>query len=145
MAGANVYRLDLDEHGELNVREAIGAERIGATVYELAPGKRICPYHWHVAEEEWLYVIRGTPTLRTPDGERVLREGDVVVFPVGPDGAHAVTNATDEPVRVMMISSRAEFEMCVYPDSGKVGVWSPGVTLMNRIENNLDYWDGEER
>jgi uncharacterized cupin superfamily protein len=90
-------------------------------------------------------VLRGAPTLRTPEGERLLREGDVFVFPTGERGAHAVSNTTDEPVRVLMISNRAELELCVYPDSDKVGVWSPGVKLMNRVENNLDYWDGEQR
>jgi hypothetical protein len=42
--------------------------------------------------------------------------------------------------------------VCVYPDSGKVGVfagWSrkdgQRVQLINRPEANLDYWDGEER
>jgi uncharacterized cupin superfamily protein len=144
VAGANIDRPELDEHGELNVREAIGAEKIGATVYELTPGKRLSPYHWHVAEEEWLLVVRGAPTLRTPEGERVLREGDVFVFPTGERGAHTLTNATEEPVRVLMISNLAEIEICVYPDSKKVGAWAPGVQLMNRVENNLDYWDGEE-
>jgi len=106
---------------------------------------RICPYHWHVAEEEWLLVVRGAPTLRTPDGERLLREGDVLVFPTGERGAHAVANATDEPVRVAMISNQAEVEICVYPDSRKIGASGGGVRLLNRAEDNLDYWDGEER
>ena len=38
-------------------------------------------------------MLSGSPTLRGPDGERVLRAGDVVCFPVGPDGAHQVTRA----------------------------------------------------
>ena len=49
-------------------------------MYELAPGNRICPYHWHFGEEEWLLVVTGAPTLRTPEGERVLRPWDVAVF-----------------------------------------------------------------
>ena len=48
------------------------------------------PYHFHHGMEEWLLVVDGTPTLRTPDGERELRRGDVVCFPPGPDGAHQV-------------------------------------------------------
>jgi uncharacterized cupin superfamily protein len=71
---------------------------LGASVYELGPGN-FAVYHYHHGAEELLVVLRGRPTLRTPDGERVLAEGEAVHFPTGPDGAHAVRNDTDEPVR----------------------------------------------
>jgi uncharacterized cupin superfamily protein len=74
------------------------------------------------------------------------------VFVRGEAGAHEVRNETDEPVRIVMFSTCADPEVCVYPDSGKVGVfagWSrkdgQRVELMNRPEANLDYWEGEER
>ena len=54
-------------------------ERLGATVYELPPGGR-STYHFHHAAEEILVALRGRVTLRTPDGERELDEGDVVHF-----------------------------------------------------------------
>ena len=41
-------------------------------------------------------VLRGTPTLRTPEGERTLAEGEVVAFPAGRAGAHAIRNRSDE-------------------------------------------------
>jgi len=66
----------------------IGAELIGGSMYELEPGDRLWPYHTHHANEEWLLVISGTPTLRSPEGERNLKEGDVVCFLRGKDGAH---------------------------------------------------------
>ena len=69
------------------------ATQIGASLYELPDGERTYPYHFHNAMEEWLVVLDGTPTLREPDGERVLRRGDVVCFPTGPEGAHQVTRA----------------------------------------------------
>ena len=77
------------------VAEELGAKLWGGTLFELSPGERICPYHWHVGEEEWLLVVAGAPTLRTPDGERVLRAWDVAVFPRGPEGAHEVRNDGD--------------------------------------------------
>jgi len=129
----------------MNVAEAIGASMIGARLYELEPRGKHVPYHWHVVEEEWLLVVQGTPTIRTPEGDQVLREGDVVVFPVGPEGAHLWRNDSDEPIRVLMWSNSGELEVCVYPDSGKIGAWTPydGVQLLNRTDANLDYWDGE--
>jgi uncharacterized cupin superfamily protein len=87
----------------------------------------------------------GKPTLRTPNGERTLREGDVVVFPTGEEGAHLVRNDGDAPVRVVMLSNLAAIEMCAYPDSDKIGAWGGDLKLMNRASANVDYWDGEER
>ena len=74
-------------------------------MYELEPGDRLWPYHTHHANEEWMIVLRGRPTLRTLDGEQELEEGDVVAFPRGEQGAHQVPNATDAPIRVLMLST----------------------------------------
>ena len=129
----------------------LGAALWGGTVYELAEGERICPYHWHVGEEEWLLVLAGTPVLRTPEGERELRPWDLAVFRRGPEGAHEVRNPGDAPARVLMLSSLSDPEICVYPDSGKVGAfgsWAGAegrerVLLLNRVEANRDYFEGE--
>jgi uncharacterized cupin superfamily protein len=112
----------LADDGTLRFGDRLAATLWGGTVYELAPGEHVCPYHWHFGEEEWLVVLEGAPTLRTPDGERVLRAWDVAVFVTGEEGAHEVRNATREPVRVAMLSSVADPEVCVYPDTGEVGV-----------------------
>ena len=123
----------------------IGGELIGASMYELEPGDRLWPYHLHQANEEWLIVVRGRPTLRTPEEERELAEGDVVAFPRGEDGAHQVRNGTDVPVRVLMLSTHIEPEIVEYPDSGKVGVSAKGSLLYRtRPGSNLEYWDGED-
>ena len=92
---------------------------LGASVYELDPGNFVV-YHFHHRWEELLIVLRGNPTLRTPDGERVLDEGAVVLFPVGPDGAHALTNETDSTVRYVMASTQGAPEVVEYPDLGKI-------------------------
>lgn len=132
-----------------SIGAALGAERLGATLYGLESGERICPYHLHYAEEEWLLVVEGAPTLRTPDGVRALRPGDVVAFPRGPRGAHEVRNETPEPVRVLMLSTKEDVDVAVFPDSGKVAATAnrlgagERVRIMNRPEANLDYFDGE--
>src|SRR5918995_7214661 len=88
------------------IGQLLGGKLIGATLYDLAPGERICPYHYEYNNEEWLLVLDGVPTLRTPSGERELKPGDVVVFLEGRDGAHDVANRTGERVRVLMISTK---------------------------------------
>lgn len=124
----------------------IDAELIGGSMYELEPGDRLWPYHTHHANEEWLIVLRGRPTLRTPEGERDLDEGDVVCFPRGQDGLHQVRNATEAPIRVLMLSSQNAPDIVEYPDSGKLGARSLAGEriLLSRPGPILDYWDGED-
>ena len=121
-----------------------GAVATGMGIYELPPGNAAWPYHFETAEEEWLIVIDGELTLRTPSGETVLHAGDVACFPAGADGAHAVRNRTDAPVRYAMPSTRARFGgASVYPDSGKVSVWGPGFYHRGRLGEPVDYWEDE--
>ena len=121
----------------------LGASRLGMSVYELPPDQAICPYHFEWTDEEWLIVVAGRPTLRTPDGERSLEPGDVVCFPAGPDGAHHVRNETGELARVAILSTKNEVGIAEYPDSDKIGVWAGGTHYMLRRSQHLDYWDGE--
>ena len=124
----------------------LGAELIGGSMYELEPGDRLWPYHTHHANEEWLVVLRGEPSLRTPEGEQVLREGDVVCFPRGKAGAHQVSNHTGSATRVLMLSSMIAPDIVEYLDSGKIGARdaSGERILLSRPGPMLDYWDGED-
>ena len=110
------------------VGQRMNAELIGGSMYELEPGHKLFPYHTHHANEEWLLVVRGQPTLRTADGEQELREGDVAVFRRGKDGFHQVTNRTDSPIRILMISTLIAPDIVEYPDSGKVGARNAGAS-----------------
>jgi uncharacterized cupin superfamily protein len=128
---------------EAEVGPAIGGEHLGASIYEIDPGESVNPYHYEGVEEEWALVLAGSPTLRDPDGEHQLVAGDVVAFPAGPGGAHKFTNRSDSVARIVMFSTIPPpgLNICVYPDSEKVGVWPPGRRL--RITESLEYWDGE--
>jgi uncharacterized cupin superfamily protein len=103
----------------VRVGQLVGGEQLGLSVYELAPGQSICPYHYENAEEEWLIVLVGHPTLRTPAGERELGPWDCAFFPTGEEGAHKLTNRSDDAVRVCMWSNRLAVATSVYPDSEK--------------------------
>jgi uncharacterized cupin superfamily protein len=124
---------------------SIGAVKLGASIYELPPGQSICPYHYEYPEEEWLIVLEGRPTLRHPQGEDELEQGDVVCFPEGPEGAHKVTNRTDETAKVLMFSTRTNPAVAVYPDSDKIGIWTGNDAdhVIVRRASNVDYYAGE--
>jgi uncharacterized cupin superfamily protein len=111
-----------------------GGPLLGASLYELGRGDFMV-YHAHHGSEELLIVLRGRPTLRTPDGERQLDEGDVVHFPTGPDGAHGIRNDTDEPVRYVVAGIRHSPEVVEYPDLKQVtGQSKHGIFFIHDIE-----------
>jgi uncharacterized cupin superfamily protein len=131
--------------GMLRIGPLVGAQDTGASVYELPPGQAICPYHYEYAEEEWLLVLEGRPTLRHPDGSDVLAPWDVVCFPTGPAGAHGVRNETADTVRVLMFSNVKLPAATVYPDSDKIAVWTGNKDddILVRRGGGVDYYDGE--
>ena len=107
---------------------------LGASLYELDPAD-FSVYHVHHGSEELLIVLRGRPTLRTPDGERRLDEGDVVHFPAGPAGAHGLRNDTNEAVRYVMAGIRVSPEIAEYPDLKQVtGQSRHGIFFVHDVE-----------
>jgi uncharacterized cupin superfamily protein len=105
--------------GALTKRLVDRGPLLGASLYELRRGNFMI-YHAHHGSEELLIVLRGRPTLRTPEGERQLEEGDVVHFAAGPEGAHGIRNDTDEVVRYVVAGIRVSPEIVEYPDLKQV-------------------------
>jgi uncharacterized cupin superfamily protein len=145
MRRVNIFAPDFDHNSERDgyrwrgakVAQAMGAEKIGAALYELPDGEKTYPFHFHHRMEEWLIVLDGTPTLREAGGEQALRSGDVVCFPAGPEGVHQVRG----PGTVLIVSAGAGLEAIEYPDSEKIGVKPPGKVF--RLDDATSYWDGE--
>ena len=131
--------------GAVNVGRLAGGEQLAVKLFELPAGQAVCPYHYEY-EEEWLLVIDGRVTVRTPDGEQSLGRGELMRFAPGAAGAHKVVGAGDGSAVVMMFSSAREPAVAVYPDSDKIGVW-PGDErdnlMLRRADGKRDYWDGE--
>jgi len=113
-------------------------------VYELGPGEACWPYHFELGEEEWLIVVSGEVVVRTPDGEQRLRAGDVVCFPAGAAGAHAVRNDGEGTARFAMPSTNEPYGGgTVYPDSGKFRLSGPGFRHRGHLGDAVEYWEGE--
>ena len=121
-----------------------GAEKLGASLWELPPGEAAYPYHFHLGEEELLVVLAGAPTLRDPDGERQVEQGEVLSFLPGERGAHQLINRSDGTVRFLAISTTGAPDIVIYPDSNKVGCSDRrGYRELFVRSTAVDYWDGE--
>lgn len=133
--------------------QAAGGEKLGCSLYTLAPGGKSWPYHYHTANEEAIYVLNGRGTVMLAGEQMEIREGDYVTLPTGEAGAHRIINSGDGELRYLCFSTMVEPDVAVYPDSNMVGIFAgapPGgnqdeVTMKRylRADVEVDYWTGE--
>ncbi|HKH76325.1 MAG TPA: cupin domain-containing protein [Rubrobacteraceae bacterium] len=136
-----------------SLSSATEGEKLGCSLYEVEPGRSAWPYHYHGANEEAIYVLEGSGTLRVAGEEIPLGKGDYATFPASAEGAHQLVNTSDRPLKYLCFSTMIEPDATVYPDSGKVGVFvgaAPGGPKENRTlsgffreEDGVDYYEGE--
>ena len=108
----------------------IGADKIGASLYELAPGERTFPYHYEYPREEWLIVVAGSR--RCAFRTESTRCGPATSSASGKARRErTVRNDTDEPVRVLIASTKSDPAAPSIRDSGKIGIW-PGTMPIRR-------------
>ncbi len=124
------------------------ARKLGASIDIVAPGMRSCPYHFHHAQEEMFVILEGTGALRVSGEMLPLKAGDIAFIPPGPDYPHQIINTSGAPLKYLSISTRDTPEIVEYPDSRKyLAEASSGdarsFDALQRLDNNLDYWDGE--
>jgi uncharacterized cupin superfamily protein len=156
----NIYRPEFDDTPGREPRPGFmaqrsylgrkaGAKRLGASLWHVAPGEAAYPYHWHLGEEELLFVVEGHGRLRTPAGWQALERGAVLSFLTGEDGAHQVVNDGDETLVFLAVSTAGAPDICIYPDAGKIGAFErgpngTGVWEFYRREDEAGYWSGVE-
>lgn len=147
------------EHGEeyaarrKQLTDKSGAEKLGASIYEVPPGKAAWPRHYHLVNEEAIFVQSGRGLLHCGRNKLEVKEGDWVSLPAGKKHAHKLVNHGDEPLRYLCVSTMEEPEVIKYPDSDKVGVFAgsaPGGDKEKRTyqayhkeEDGRDYWEDE--
>jgi uncharacterized cupin superfamily protein len=132
----------------------LGAQKLGYNLTAVPPGKSAFPFHNHWANEEMVFVLQGTGTIRIGSQRHPLRPGDIVALPAGgKEAAHEIVNTGSEELRYLAVSTKLSPEIGEYPDSGKFAVFGespPGpdgkaalLRFVGRAGDSLDYWEGE--
>ena len=120
------------------------AKHTHVCVYEIPPLKSAYPYHFHHKSEETFYILSGEGILKTPEGERFVKAGDLLFFPTGAEGAHKLTNSSEtELLRYIDFDVVHDIDVCEYPDSDKVGIWGMGINRIYPKDADVDYYTGE--
>ena len=122
-----------------------GWGKLGVHFYTIQPGKANYPYHYHTANEEIFYIISGQGTLKTPEGDKIVSEGDVIVMPAHENGAHQLINTSDAPLIYLEVKTENSPDIVLYPDTpDKFLVMSSKVFAKAfNMESAINYLSGE--
>ncbi|MFZ6647325.1 cupin domain-containing protein [Undibacterium sp. TJN25] len=118
-----------------------GGSHVGVAMEELAPGKRSCPSHYHMLEEEHLYILEGELTLQLGDKSHLMAAGSYCCFPAGQKAGHSLYNHGTAICRYLILGENNPNEVVVYPDSNRVGVRLTGEGYDKAAV--MEYWAGE--
>lgn len=118
--------------------------RVGVAIEELPPGMQSAPAHYHLLEEEHLYILEGALTVRLGVRRHPMQAGDYVCFPAGQRAGHCLINEGTAPCRYVLVGERNPNEVVVYTDSNKVLVRGLGRRAIYDLAARRGYWDGED-
>lgn len=91
-----------------------GLKNFGVNLTRLLPGSQSSIFHYHTKQDEFVYVIEGTPTLVTDDGEMSLTPGMCVGFAAG-GSAHQIVNRSTKDAVYLEVGDRTPGDEGIYP------------------------------
>jgi len=131
----------------------VGAQKLGAMLTVVEPGKRAFPFHVHHDIEEMFYVIEGEGEYRFGAETYPIRQGDLLGAPTGgPERAHQIVNTGSATLKYLSFSTMNKMDIVEYPDSNKFlafssedgNVQTARVRYIGRLETSIGYFDGED-
>ncbi len=117
---STIYPKPLDQGFEGRLKraltDALGLTQFGVNLTTLEPGAKSSHRHWHVKEDEFIYLLSGELVLVTNDGEQVLTASMTAGFPAGDANGHHLINRSTQPATYLEIGTRSPDETVTYPD-----------------------------
>jgi uncharacterized cupin superfamily protein len=102
--------------GRRKLGDAAGLTQFGVNLLHLPPGAWSSQRHWHIAADEFVYVVSGEVTLVTDGGDELLRAGDAAGFKANDGNGHCLQNRSDSDAYVLEIGSRIADDSAYYSD-----------------------------
>jgi uncharacterized cupin superfamily protein len=96
--------------------ELFGLANFGVNLTRLAPHAMSALRHAHSKQDEFVYILQGSPTLRTDEGRTKLSPGMCAGFKAGTGNGHHLVNETAEEVIYLEVGDRTPGDMASYPD-----------------------------
>lgn len=133
------------EYYKYEVTKREGGNQTYVSLYEIPPKKAGYPYHYHLKNEEVFYIISGSGILETPDGDKKVSAGDIIICPATEEGAHRLFNSSKDEMLVYLDCDTVNSpDVAYYPKSDKVGITVNGESSVFYKKNTaVDYYEGE--
>ena len=96
--------------------DCAGLTDFGVNLMRLPPGAWSSQRHWHMAEDEFVFVVEGEVVLITDGGEEILRAGDSAGFKAGVKDGHHFQNRSAKDAVVLEVGSRKQEDAGEYSD-----------------------------
>ena len=96
--------------------DLFGLTNFGVNLTRLDAGASSSLRHAHTAQDEFILVLRGSPTLHTDEGRTQLSPGMCAGFKAGTGNAHCLINETSEEVVYLEVGDRSAGDQGSYPD-----------------------------
>jgi uncharacterized cupin superfamily protein len=93
-----------------------GLNNFGVNLTKLAPGAISALRHAHSRQDEFIYVLQGTPTLRNDQGDQLLSPGMCAGFAAASGNGHQLLNLSTEDVVYLEVGDRSAGDEVSYPD-----------------------------
>ncbi|MGH6872620.1 MAG: cupin domain-containing protein [Rhizomicrobium sp.] len=106
-----------------------GGVQVGVGIDVLKPGQYSNRFHYHLRDEEHIFVIRGAATLILGAREYVMKERDFCTFPAGQRAGHHLYNHTGENCLFMTIGDNRPDDIAVFPKFGNARLRATGKTI----------------
>ena len=97
--------------------DAAGLKNFGVNLVTLEPASWSSIRHWHLRQDEFIFVIEGPITLVTDEGEEILQTVAMAGFPAGEANGHHLINNSDAIVTYLEIGDRTLGDQVTYPDA----------------------------
>jgi uncharacterized cupin superfamily protein len=108
--------------------DPFGLTIFGVNLTTLPPGAMSALRHAHTRQDEFIYILEGTPTLVTDAGETMLKPGMCAGFKAGSGDAHHLVNQSKSDVVYLEVGDRTLGDEASYPDDDIVAVKTPDGT-----------------
>lgn len=96
--------------------DAFGLSSFGVNLTRIAPGGMSALRHAHTVQDEFVYILEGTPTLVTDAGETLLQPGWCAGFKGGSGDGHHLVNRSQADVLYLEVGDRLPGDAASYPD-----------------------------
>ena len=96
--------------------KAGGLTQYGVDLVTMYPGDVSSMRHWHLKEDEFVWMVEGELVLVQDAGETVMRAGDAAAFPAGDTDGHHLLNRSDAVAKYLVVGTHAEDDVCTYSD-----------------------------